>query len=188
MVAVTEDLLQPPSRWVTAKEWDTLEVPEHYRAEIIRGELVLSPGANRSHQNCVTGLILVLAAALPDGYQVVTDLEWRLDHDAYVARAPRPDLVVATKSREPLTDAPLLAIEILSPSDSRRLEAINLSRIEGKVLDYSEGGLRYYMEISLTAPFVRLHDLVSHRVVSDAVDVFSTDIPFPFRFQLSDLL
>jgi Uma2 family endonuclease len=192
MVAVTHDDPAVPPHWITVEEWDLFGdwLPPHYRAEIIRGELALSASPNRSHQNCVTGLILALAPHLPEGYQTVPDLEWRLDHEGYVARAPRPDLIVAPKSQEPITAPPLLAIEILSPSDDRPLEfeGTHLSRIAGKVLDYRQGGLRWYLEISLVEPYVRLVDLTTDRLIAKATDEFSTEVPFPFGFRLSDLL
>jgi Uma2 family endonuclease len=76
---------------------------------------------------------------------------------------PQPDLIVIDHKVTALDSVPVLAIEILSPSDGRPLERSPLTRIEGKRLDYAGQGLTDYLEIDLSgrAPTVtrfELHD------------------------------
>lgn len=143
MAVIDNDtILLVPGDW-----WDAAEDPPGFKFEIIRGELVVAASPNRAHQRASLNLMHILRGALPEGYEVSFDLEWRLDQNGYVAQAPRPDILVLPKSDEPVHEPPLLLVEVLSPSDSHRLQYHDLSRIEGKRLDYAVNGLRWYMEI-----------------------------------------
>lgn len=185
-----------PHRWVSTGEWDALVVPEHYRAEVIRGELVLSPSPSRIHQRCVVNLTLLLVGSLQAGgwddtHEVLPDLEWRRDEHGCVAQAPRPDLMVVPRGADAIADPPLLLVEILSPSDFRRLEDSDLQRIEGKVLDYTDGGARYYLEVYPDEPAAFLYDLFeAKRLVAAARgdEQLHTMVPFPFWLRPSGLV
>jgi Uma2 family endonuclease len=193
MVAVAQQ--NTTAVWVTAEEWDALEVPGHYRAEIIQGELVLSPSASRLHQRSVRKLILILDKACPSEFEVFPDLEWRLDREGFVAQAPRPDILVAPKNNDPIHAAPLLAVEILSPSDTDTLTYSPMTRRDGKIRDYQSNGLRYYLEVapgpagSGDDVTVTLYDLVENSAeASRGTSEFITEVPFPFRFVPNDLV
>jgi Uma2 family endonuclease len=187
-----EPLASPvPSAW-----WDTFEDPPGMRAEVIQGELVLSPSPNLEHQIVVTALIGIFLAMAPPEYRVLSDLEWRFDERGFVARSPRPDVLIIPRAHTgPLVDAPLLAVEVLSPSDRRPLQGKPLLKIDGKILDYSANGLRHYLEIALSGSVptatlaVREPDGHYSQLATAAGDeLFQTEEPFPFAFRPNDLL
>jgi Uma2 family endonuclease len=136
-----------PESW-----WDAFEPPDGVTAEIIRGELVLTPSPSLDHGFAQTELIIALHAHLPEGYGIVPGIEWRLAGDGIVAAAPQPDLMVVrrTRGKQRLESPPLLAVEVLSPSDAEVLPN-GMSRIEGKRLDYAANGLEHYLEVAQVA-------------------------------------
>lgn len=193
------DEVQPqavPASPVPVAWWDTFEDPPGMRAEVIRGELVLSPSPSRRHQRAVKKLLAILDAQCPEDHEALPDLEWRFDERGFVAMSPRPDIVVTPRADDgPLTDAPVLAVEVLSPSDRRPLIGSPVLRIDGKILDYCENGLRFYLEISLDTgyPSVKLFELrqdgtgsLLHEAAGD--EQFESDVPFRFSFRPADLL
>ena len=108
MALPAEDLVPA----VSADWWDAFEDPPGMRAEVIRGELVLSPSPSRVHQRAILRLQIILQDACPAGYEALSDLEWRFDDRGRVAQAPRPDvLVVPTGPTGPVKDPPLLVVE-----------------------------------------------------------------------------
>lgn len=136
---------------VTVSEWDALSVPEGYRAEIIQGELVVTPAASVDHGRAQSRLVVLLAAAAPPDHEPVSGVDWRIDLGRVVAMAPQPDLMVIPRSARgaSVDRPPLLAVEILSPSD-RQLLASGVTRRDGKLADYVANGLEDYLEIELT--------------------------------------
>ena len=177
---------------ISAGDWDRLEVPEGYRAEIIAGELVVSPSAPPSHGAVQAALAALLIAAAPPATVVLIDTEWHIAPGGSVAAAPRPDvLVVATADIAGdvrLTAAPLLAVEILSPSDFHLLERAGRPRIEAKRDDYASNHLLHYLEVVLTPERqVRLDRYELHEgrltVVASATGptVLEADEPFAYR-------
>lgn len=103
---------------------DLADVPDDgYRYEIIDGELFVNAAPSRWHQVVSGNLHLLLRAACPAELQVLyAPFAVALAEDTEI----QPDLIVARRSD--LTDAdlptaPVLAIEILSPS-TRRLDLV----------------------------------------------------------------
>src|SRR3954467_799500 len=150
-VAHVADSPGVPAWW-----WDEFTDPPGYRAEVVQGELVLSPSPGRAHQRAVRELGMILHGSCPEGFEVLPDIEWRLDRGGVVAQAPRPDLVVVGVADGPIADVPLLAVEILSSSDHRPLERSRLTRLEGKQLDYAQNGLEHLLVVSTAGPWVQL--------------------------------
>src|SRR5687767_14258226 len=99
---------------ISPQTWQTFEVPEGYRAEIIRGELVVTPAAGIGHQHVVIRLGHLLDVAAPDGYLATAAVEWERDVSDAVTMALQPDILFVERSAERLDRAPLLAVEILS--------------------------------------------------------------------------
>lgn len=134
-----------PEAW-----WESIEPPPSHTIEIIRGELVVTPSPTPDHVFAQTGLLLALQQGVPDGYIAVHGLVWRLAVAGVVAAAPQPDLMVVerVKGLTAITKPPLLAVEVLSPSDLQALPD-GLTRIEGKRLDYAANGLVHYLEVDL---------------------------------------
>jgi Uma2 family endonuclease len=134
---------------VTEEEWNEFEPPGPYRAEIIRGELVVTPAPATPHGRVQRTLTGAFHRLVPGELEVFVGQEWRLVVKGMVAMAPVPDLIVVPLGTDQVVGAPLLAVEILSRSDRRRLES-GVRRIEGKRSDYAAHGLADYLEIDLT--------------------------------------
>lgn len=95
---------------------------EGYRYEIIDGTLIVSPAPAWIHQRAVTGMWSLLEGARPsDDFEVlVAPFDVKLADDTVI----QPDVLVARysdMSNRWLAAAPLLAVEVLSPS-SRRID------------------------------------------------------------------
>lgn len=166
--------------------WDDFEPPDGLRAEIIQGELVLSPSASKTHAKVLTRLLRILDDAAPDGYVALTGLEWRLTDETVVASAPVPDVLVVVEASD---DAdPILAVEILSPSDKQRLSN-GMVRIEGKRADYAAHGLAHYLEIDLALRTITRFHLVDEALVVVEHERMAVDTtePFPYRLLVSHL-
>jgi len=94
-----------------------------HRYELIDGTLVVSPAPRHGHQTVVGNLYLVLRAACPSDLQVIlAPFAVALADDTEV----QPDLLVAPRAQftdRDLPGAPLLAVEVLSPS-TRRIDLL----------------------------------------------------------------
>jgi Uma2 family endonuclease len=178
-----------PEEW-----WDAYDPPPGLSAEIIAGELVLSPSPTLDHGVAQSELFRALDRHLPSGHVIVPGIEWRLAADGLVAAAPRPDLMVVR--REPgerrLTEPPLLAVEVLSPSDRKPLVQ-GISRIEGKRLDYAVNGLRHYLEVEWVAGVctVRRYELEDGRLevaeVAEGDKLLAAAVPYDYEVRPSRL-
>jgi Uma2 family endonuclease len=113
--------------------------------------------------------------------------------DGGMGRGGIPDLVVVESTITKVTEAPLLAVEILSRSDTARLTGTPLTRIEGKLEDYADNGLKHFLEVDLLAVPVTVHryERVHGRLVavdmSEGEEVLVADVPFPYEIQPSAL-
>ncbi|MDP9183421.1 MAG: Uma2 family endonuclease [Actinomycetota bacterium] len=99
---------------------DLEEMPDDgHRYELIDGVLIVSPGPRLGHQRVVGNLHLSLRAGCPAELQVIlAPFAVALADDTEV----QPDLIVAPRSQfteKELPGAPLLAVEVLSPSTRR---------------------------------------------------------------------
>ena len=110
---------------MTRAELDALP-DDGRRHELIDGVLVVTPAPLVRHQAAVMGLIRLLDAACPQGLRLLTaPVDVALGEDTVV----QPDLLVADREQfteRDLPGAPLLAIEVLSPST--RLIDLNLKK------------------------------------------------------------
>jgi Uma2 family endonuclease len=148
MNAVT---LLPRGRPLTRDDLERMPDDGH-RYELIDGTLVVTPAPSPRHQTVVAGLHLVLAQACPSHLRV---LFAPLDVVLAVDTVVEPDLLVARKSdftQRDLPVAPLLAVEVLSPST--RLFDLNLKRAR-----YERAGCPSYWVVDLDPPSMRVWQL-----------------------------
>lgn len=112
MGAVT---ILPRSRPLTRADLD--EMPDDgHRYELIDGALVVTPAPSWQHQRVVTRLWALLAKACPPELEVFVA---PLDVVLGVHTVMQPDVLVARRAdlgQRDLPAAPVLAVEILSPS------------------------------------------------------------------------
>lgn len=115
MTVVTASTWLPRGRAFTVADLDALP-DDGNRYELIDGALVVTPSPIWQHQGVVVQLTVLLDSACPPDLKVfVAPLDVRLADDTNV----QPDLLVARRSDLTETNlpvAPVLAVEILSPS------------------------------------------------------------------------
>jgi Uma2 family endonuclease len=145
-VTVTESLL-PRSRPLTREDLDALPDDGH-RYELIDGVLVVSPAPSVRHQRALARLHLALAPPCPPELELFfAPFDVALSDTTVM----QPDLLVARRSdltERDLPTAPLLAVEVLSPSTRRFDLLLKRSRYEAAgcaaywVVDPDEPSLR----------------------------------------------
>lgn len=112
-----------------------------HRYELLDGTLIVTPAPIWDHQAVQGSLLVLLDMACPRESRVIgAPFDWRprrdtsLEPDVLVARY---DDLVAVTGRKHLVAAPLLAVEILSPS-TRRIDRLT------KFAAYEEAGVGSY--------------------------------------------
>lgn len=170
--------LLPQSRPFTRADLDAMPDDGH-RHELIDGALIVTPAPGRWHQTAVGELFVLLRAACPPDLQVMLA---PFDVVLAVDTVVEPDLLVARRSD--LTDrdlpaAPLLAVEVLSPS-TRHLD-LSLKRAR-----YEVAGVRSYWVIDPLEPSLRAWNLVQGEYVEQAHvagdHLFVAGTPVPVEF------
>jgi Uma2 family endonuclease len=105
----------PRGRTMTRDDLEALP-DDGWRHELVDGALVMTPAPRWRHQSAVVELLAALRVGCPSDLRVVVaPFDVVLGADTVV----QPDLLVAQRSsitETELTGAPLLAVEVLSPS------------------------------------------------------------------------
>lgn len=119
----------PRSRALTRS--DLVAMPDDgHRYELIDGTLIVTPAPSRRHQRIVGRLFMRLETSCPEDLEVLfAPFDVALADDTVV----QPDLLVARRSdftERELPVAPLLCIEVLSPSTRRVDLTLKRSRYE----------------------------------------------------------
>jgi Uma2 family endonuclease len=176
----------PQSRPLTETDLQSIrEADDGHRYELIDGALIVTPAPRVAHQHVVAEMLVRLRTAAPPGVRVYTSpLDLRLRADTVM----QPDLLVAR--REDFTEtnlpvAPLLAVEVLSPSTRHIDLALKRARLE-------TAGCASYWVVDPDQPSLTAWDLVdgSYRQVADVSGSEGAELtrPFPIRVVPSDLL
>ncbi|HEX6404719.1 MAG TPA: Uma2 family endonuclease [Pseudonocardiaceae bacterium] len=156
------------------------------RYELIDGQLLVSPAPGLRHQTIVYRLHRLLDDACPAELYVVgapfavqTDISNEVQPDVLVAQ-------FAELTHKNLPAAPVLAVEVLSPSG--RLIDLNLKRAA-----YERMGTPSYWVLDPDVPDLLVLELGAHGQYQDVAqvvgdDVFEAHRPFPVRVVPSELL
>lgn len=171
MVSMT---MTAAGRPMTRAELDALP-DDGRRHELIDGVLVVTPSPRFRHQRMVVRLLVLLEAACPRTARVmVAPFDVTLADDTVV----QPDLLVAPLAQfteRELEGAPLLAVEILSPST--RLVDLTLKRAR-----YEAAGCAAYWVLDPEAPSLRAWELRDGAYVEVASvagsETFHAQLPF----------
>jgi Uma2 family endonuclease len=144
--------------WLSELErvWEELEPPPGARAELIDGEIVVSPSGSVRHSTAISALIFQLVdVSRTKGWIIHTNLTTHI-------RATRerliPDLMIAPEDapqfchNELLAAGVLLAAEVVSPWSQRRDREV-------KPRAYAHGGVPLYLLVDhlATSPAVTLY-------------------------------
>jgi Uma2 family endonuclease len=181
MTAVTT---LPFSRPLTHE--DLAEMPEDgHRYELIDGVLIVSPAPVMRHQRAVGNLYLLLRAGCPSDLEVfLAPFDVVLANDTVLL----PDLIVARRSdltEKNLPTAPVLAVEVLSPSTRRFDLMVKHSRLEA-------AGCAHYLVIDPAEPSLiawSRRDGVYVEVARGRDDeACSVDLPYPLTIVPSELV
>lgn len=123
------EVLGRPAAPLTRADLDLMP-DDGYRHELIDGSLLVTPSPSWNHQHVVGNLFIQLRQACPpDLYVMIAPFDVVLADDTIMI----PDLLVARRdafTKRDLPRAPLLAIEILSPSTRRIDLMLKFSRLE----------------------------------------------------------
>lgn len=134
----------PRGRSLTVADLETMPDDGH-RYELIDGTLLVTPAPSVRHQRASTRLLVLLDSACPPELEVFSA---PLDVVLGPSTGVQPDLLVARRAdltEKNLPAAPLLAVEILSPST--RLVDLNLKRAA-----YERAGVANYWVIDPMDP------------------------------------
>lgn len=155
------------------------------RYELIDGALIVTPAPSPRHQMVSGELFTLLRRFCPAHLQVLfAPLDVAMADDTVV----EPDLLVAPRdafSPRDLPQAPLLAVEVLSPS-TRRID-LTLKRSR-----YEEAGSPSYWVVDPLVPELTAWELRDGRYVEVAHvrenGLVELDAPFPVSFDVADLM
>jgi len=168
---------------MTRAELDALP-DDGRRHELIDGTLVVTPAPRFRHQTMSRNLLLALSRACPGDLRILfAPFDVALADDTVV----QPDLLVAPLGQfteKELPGAPLLAVEVLSPST--RLIDLNLKRAR-----YEAAGCAAYWVLDPEAPSVRAWELRDGAYVEVASvtgeETFHAELPFVVDLTPADL-
>lgn len=151
---------------------------ERLRFELIDGELFVTPSPSVPHQVASARLMGLLATA-PSRFQVLSaPLDVRLAHDTVI----QPDLLVVTWDNiDAGSDlAPLLVVEVLSPSTRRVDLSIKKDRLE-------RAGVAAYWVVDPLVPSLRAWELRDGRYqrAGEAVGAQTVRLDSPFPVQIT---
>ncbi len=155
------------------------------RYELVDGLIVVTPSPSPAHQRVSAELFFRLRLACSSTLRVLTaPLDVVLADDTVL----QPDILVAdpaTFTERHVLGAPLLAVEILSPS-TRRYD------LDTKKSAFERAGCPAYWVIDPSGPSItawKLHE-VSYRQAQHITGeaTFTTQTPFPVAFRPSELL
>lgn len=167
-------------------EDDLATMPEDgHRYELIDGVLIVSPSPQLDHQRCVLSLTVLLhGARQPEHEVIVAPFDVRLSRITVVI----PDVLVARKADltpARLETAPLLAVEVLSPST-------RLIDLGTKRLAFEAAGVPAYWLVDPKVPSLTVLHLEHGRYVEHAVvtgdEPYAATFPFPVTVVPSRLL
>lgn len=174
----------PRSRALTRDDLETMP-DDGRRYELIDGSLVVTPAPSRRHQSALGELYLLLRAGCPPYLEVLfAPFDVALAEDTVV----QPDLLVASRSaftERDLPTAPLLAIEVLSPSTRHIDTGLKRSR-------YEAAGCPSYWVVDPDEPSLTAWQIEDGRYVETAHvvghEVYTSTTPYAVTISPADLI
>ncbi|MFT4234160.1 MAG: Uma2 family endonuclease [Microbacterium sp.] len=185
MTLMTSDAVTlPRGRDFTRADLDAMPDDGH-RYELIDGVLIVTPAPRIRHQDVVGNLYAFLRSAAPRAVKVLMAPVDVVLPDTTIIQ---PDLLVAPRdafTERDLPTAPLLAIEVLSPSTRSIDLLLKKDRLE-------RAGCPNYWVVDPDEPSViawHLHDgTYQPHAQATGADSFEIATPFPVAFTPNDLI
>ncbi|MPZ96773.1 MAG: Uma2 family endonuclease [Propionibacteriales bacterium] len=174
----------PRSRPFTRADLDSMPDDGH-RYELIDGNLVVTPAPAPRHQRVVLSLAVLLREGCPAELEVfIAPLDVVLASDTVM----QPDVLVARRvdvTERDLPTAPVLAVEVLSPSTRRLDRTLKRSR-------FQEAGCPSYWVVDPDEPSLTAWDLHDRRYTEAAHVVgdqtYAARLPYPVDIQPAGLV
>lgn len=187
MTATSDTAFLPAGRPLTTADLEGL-ADDGRRYEMVDGVLVVSPAPDLWHQEMVLRLYRLLDDYCPDDLHVLA-APFAVHPDQRRTTELQPDVLVARQAdftRRDLPTAPLLAVEVLSPST--RIFDLTLKRAA-----YERMRTPSYWVLDPDGPDLRAFELdpAGHYVLAahvTAEEPFDATLPFPVRVVPADLL
>jgi Uma2 family endonuclease len=173
----------PPVTFEEYLTWPETTQP----CEFVDGRPIMSPSAEARHQLAVVQLVVALAAAVPPDFDVLTSpIDWVLQAAPLRVRQPDIAVVAAAQARGArLTEPPLLAVEVLSPT-SRERDLVTKRR------EYAAAGLGWYWLVDTDVPqILALRNTGGEFVPAGSAvgdEWLPVAEPFPVRVRPADLV
>jgi Uma2 family endonuclease len=154
------------------------------RYELLDGAIIVTPAPSRDHQRAVLRTARLLDdASPPDMEAFVAPLDTVLPTGDVL----EPDVLVVSRDHphaKDVTEVPLLAVEVLSPSSRRR-------DVGDKLTAYRDAGVPSYWVIDPVNPRLRAWQLQDGEYVEVANiggdEEWTAEAPFPVTFRPVDL-
>lgn len=174
----------PRGRPLTRVDLEAMPDDGH-RYELIDGALIVTPAPSPLHQRAVLELAYRLRQLCPPDLEVlISPLDVALAKDTVM----QPDVLVARRrdlTERDLPTAPVLAVEILSPSTRRIDLTLKRSRLEA-------AGCAAYWVVDPQAPSLTAWQLVgdAYAEVAHVVaeETYLAELPYPVSLCPSDLV
>lgn len=174
----------PEGREFTRADLDRMPDDDGRRYEIIDGALIVTPAPRIRHQSLAGRLYNILCAVAPDDLEVLfAPVDVVLAENTVM----QPDLIVSPAgdfTEKDLPVAPLLAIEVLSPSTRGIDLLLKRDRLE-------RAACPNYWVVDPDGPSVIAWNLVdgAYRQVAHATgdEPFEVEVPFPVSFTPASL-
>ena len=175
--------LMPAEREWTVQDLESLP-DDGLRYELIDGSLLVTPAPLPSHQASVVGLVYMLRTACPADLQVFVA---PIDFQPSPRMSLQPDVLVTRRSavgRKNIVEAPLLVVEVLSPTTKRRDQTLKRSV-------YEECGVTSYWLFDPGAPSLVVCELGGghylETVKAVGAEEVHVDLPYPVRLCPAEL-
>jgi len=163
---------------VRATREDYERLPEHVKAELIDGEIVVTPTPTDRHEKLVMAMILRLHdhLGMQEGMRLRASRTEVFAQDKGEERVLQPDVAVLPEGAEPFRPSkaptPVWVGEVLSPSTAKRDRGV-------KIRLYAAAGVREAWLVDPDAETVEVFDLAAkeHRVFAKGERAESRAIP-----------
>lgn len=165
---------------LSLRDWWALGEDQGGHVELQEGVRVVAPRPSPAHARTVLGLARQLADQLPDGVEVLVEVDVVVDPST-PATVRVPDLIcrLATDDDSMITaDQEILAVEVVSPG-SRRTDRVTKSS------EYADAGIPHYWIVHEDRTVTTLRLMAGGYEASVHVGDFATQLPWPLRITTS---